>query len=106
MITAIDTNILLDIFLPNERFAAESAKLLKLAYNKGALIICDIVYAELVPQFQDRQRLDNTLATINVSLSSTNADIAFLAGEKWRLYRKWAERENESSPISLSALML
>ena len=88
MITAIDTNILLDIFLPNERFAAESAKLLKLAYNKGALIICDIVYAELVPQFQDRQRLDNTLATINVSLSSTNADIAFLAGEKWRLYRK------------------
>ncbi len=88
MITAIDTNILLDIFLPNERFAAESAKLLKLAYNKGALIICDIVYAELVPQFQDRQRLDNTLATINVSLSSTNADIAFLAGEKWSLYRK------------------
>jgi len=76
MITAIDTNILLDIFLPNERFAAVSAKLLKLAYNKGALIICDIVYAELVPQFQDRQRLDNTLATINVSLSSTNADIA------------------------------
>ena len=88
MITAIDTNILLDIFLPNERFAAESAKLLKLAYNKGALIICDIVYAELVPQFQDRQRLDNTLATINVSLSSTNADIVFLAGEKWSLYRK------------------
>jgi len=88
MITAIDTNILLDIFLPNERFAAESAKLLKLAYNKGALIICDIVYAELVPQFQDRQRLDNTLATINVSLSSANADIAFLAGEKWSLYRK------------------
>ncbi len=88
MITAIDTNILLDIFLPNERFAAESAKLLKLAYNKGALIICDIVYAELVPQFQDRQRLDNTLDTINVSLSSTNADIAFLAGEKWSLYRK------------------
>ena len=34
MITAIDTNILLDIFLPNERFAAESAKLLKLAYSK------------------------------------------------------------------------
>ena len=88
MITAVDTNILLDVFLPDERFAADSAELLKLAYDEGALIICDIVYVELVPQFEDRQRLDNTLATINVSLSSVDADIAFLAGEKWGLYRK------------------
>ena len=88
MITAVDTNIFLDVFLPDERFAADSAKLLKLAYDEGALIICDIVYAELVPQFEDRQRLNNTLAAINVSLSSVDADVAFLAGEKWGLYRK------------------
>jgi len=51
MITAVDTNVLLDIFFPDKKFAAESARLLKLAFNEGALIICDIVYAELVPQF-------------------------------------------------------
>lgn len=88
MITAVDTNILLDVFLPDERFATDSAELLKLAYDEGALIICDIVYAELVPQFEDRQRLDNTLAIINVALSSIDTDVAFLAGEKWGLYRK------------------
>lgn len=88
MITAIDTNILLDIFLPDKKFAAKSGKLLKLAYDEGALMICDIVYAELVPQFQERQRLDETLATINVSLSSIDVDVAFLAGERWSLYRK------------------
>lgn len=88
MITAVDTNILLDVFLPDERFATDSAELLKLAYDEGALIICDIVYAELVPQFEDRQRLDKTLAIINVSLSSVDTDVAFLAGEKWGLYRK------------------
>ena len=88
MITAVDTNILLDVFLPDERFATDSAELLKLAYDEGALIICDIVYAELVPQFEDRQRLDNTLAIINVALSSVDTDVAFLAGEKWGLYRK------------------
>ena len=88
MITAIDTNILLDIFLPDKKFAAKSAKLLKLAYDEGALIICDIVYAELVPQFDERQSLDDTLRMINVTLSSADADIAFLAGERWRLYRK------------------
>lgn len=88
MITTIDTNILLDVFLPDERFAPESAKLLKLAYDEGALIICHIVFAELVPQFEDRQSLDDALATINVSLSSVDGDIAFLAGERWRSYRK------------------
>lgn len=88
MISAVDTNILLDVFLPDKTFGQKSAELLRLAYDEGALIICDIVYAELVPQFRDRRRLNDTLATINVSLSSLDADIAFLAGERWGHYRK------------------
>jgi predicted nucleic acid-binding protein len=88
MITAVDTNILLDVFLPDKKFASNSAELLKLAYDEGALIICDIVYAELVPQFEDRSILDRTLETINVSLLSVDTNVAFLAGEKWSLYRK------------------
>jgi len=88
MITAIDTNILLDIFLPDNKFAKASAALIRRTYNEGALIICEIVYAELVPQFADRQRLDQTLKTISVSLSPLSAEIAFLAGNKWAQYRK------------------
>jgi len=88
MITAVDTNILLDVFLPDKRFAAGSSKLLKIAYNEGALIISDIVYAELVPQFENRDMLDRTLEQINVTISSLDVNIAFLAGEKWGLYRK------------------
>lgn len=88
MITAVDTNILLDVFLPDPRFSAESAELLRKAYDVGALIICDIVYAELVPQFQIREKLDETLKTINVTQSALDVDIAFLAGEKWSLDRK------------------
>lgn len=88
MITAVDTNILLDVFLPDERFALNSTELLKLAYDEGALIICDIVYAELVPQFEDRSKLDSTLESINVTILSVDIDVAFLAGEKWSFYRK------------------
>jgi predicted nucleic acid-binding protein len=88
MITAVDTNILLDVFLPDERFGPSSAELLKLAYDEGALIICEIVYAELVPQFEDRSILDRTLENLNVSLISLDIDVAFLAGEKWSLYKK------------------
>ncbi len=88
MITAVDTNILLDVFLPDEKFASDSSKLLKLAYDEGALIICAIVYAELVPQFEGRSILDSTLATINVTLSPVDTEVTFLAGEKWKAYRR------------------
>ena len=88
MITAVDTNILLDIFFPDKKFASDSSKLLRLAYDEGALVICDIVYAELVPQFEKRSMLDSTLTTINVSLSSVDKDVAFIAGERWKEYRE------------------
>ena len=88
MITAVDTNILLDVFLPDEKFASDSSKLLKLAYDEGALIICAIVYAELVPQFEGRSILERTLATINVTLSPVDTEVTFLAGEKWKAYRR------------------
>ena len=87
MITAVDTNILLDVFLPDKIFASGSSKLLKLAYDEGALIICAIVYAELVPQFEKRSILDSTLATINVSLSPMDTDVASLAGAHRPLLR-------------------
>jgi predicted nucleic acid-binding protein len=88
MITAVDTNILLDIFFPDKTFASESARLLKIAYDDGALNICDIVYAELVPQFKKRSLLDETLTKLSVSLSPVDSEIAFLAGEKWGIYRR------------------
>ena len=88
MISAIDTNILLDVFLPDERFAQNSARLLKQAYDEGALIICDVVYAELFPQFEDRNSLNDTLAKLNVTTSSLDADISYLAGKSWASYRK------------------
>ena len=94
MITSVDTNILLDVFLPDKKFVADSSKLLKSAYDEGALIICDIVYAELVPQFNDRKSLDRTLSEINVKTSALNTDIAFIAGEKWNLYRKSGGKRN------------
>ncbi len=47
MITAIDTNILLDVLLPNPGFVEQSHEALETAAGVGSLIICDVVYAEL-----------------------------------------------------------
>lgn len=88
MITAVDTNILLDIFSPDEKFSKDSLRTLKIAYDEGALTISSIVYAELVPQFKRKLFLNNTLEALNISISSLNKEMAFLAGERWGLYKK------------------
>ena len=52
------------------------------------MIVCDIVYAELAPQFLARRELDKALSAINVKISSIDPDVAFLAGERWGRYRR------------------
>ena len=49
MITAVDTSVLLDIFLPDEQHGLRSLEWLRTAYDEGSVIVCDIVFAELVP---------------------------------------------------------
>ena len=88
MITAVDTNILLDVFLPDKKFSESSSRLLKIAFDQGGLIICEIVYAELVPQFKSRILMDRTLDLLNIRISSLDRESAFLAGGRWGLYKE------------------
>lgn len=88
MITAVDTNVLLDVFLPDETFARRSAAWLRSAYDAGALVICDIVYAELAPAFPDRPALDAALREINASASPFDSSMAWDAGRRWLRYRR------------------
>ncbi len=88
MITAVDTSVLLDVFRGDPRHGPESRQRLCSAYDAGAVIICDIVYAELVPAFDDRAVLDGALRQINVSSSPITTDIAHEAGLRWHRYRR------------------
>ncbi|MDE0393490.1 MAG: type II toxin-antitoxin system VapC family toxin, partial [Gammaproteobacteria bacterium] len=54
----------------------------------GAIVICDIVYAELAPAFPDRAALDDALSRINVTVSPLDASIAYDAGRRWLRYRR------------------
>ena len=88
MICAVDTNILLDVFLPDPEFGETSLARLEKAYARGALVICNIVYAELAPQFPDRRRLDETLRQMEIGVTPLNTDSSFLAGTHWREYSR------------------
>ncbi len=87
MITAVDTNILVDVFTPDEIHGLQSKRLLADAYDAGEILVCDVVYAELVPAFDSRALLDSALHEIGAALSPINSSIAYEAGLRWKRYR-------------------
>ena len=86
MITAVDTNILLDILIPDTIFCLESKKLLDYAIQKGSIIVSEIVYAELSSQFKNHDDLEHFLNDTGIKLIHTNKRSLHLAGEMWRIY--------------------
>ena len=88
MISAVDTNALLDVFRPDPEHGPQSAAWLQRAYDDGSVLVCDVVYAELVPFFGDRRTLDLALREVNVTLSPIDSSIAYEAGARWMRYRR------------------
>ncbi len=88
MITAVDANVLLDVFMPSDEFGPLSREWLADAYDAGAIVLCDVVYAELVPSFGNRLELDEALREINAVTSPFDTAIAFEAGTRWMQYRR------------------
>ena len=94
MITAVDTSVLLDVFLPDDKYGPRSREWLRNAYDRGAILVCDVVYAELVPAFQDRASLEDALKQISVTVSPINTAITYEAGARWLQYRRAGGRRN------------
>ena len=88
MITAVDTSVLLDVFAGDPRHAGRSTEWLRAAYDRGAIVACDIVYAELAPAFPDRPSLDHALRILGATVSPITTDIAYDAGRRWLRYRR------------------
>lgn len=87
MITLVDTNVLLDVFLPDPDWGKKSQKALEQAYNEGSLIVNEIIYAELIPQFNSRSLLDSTFEKLGIRFVSLDQETAYKAGIAWKKYR-------------------
>ena len=88
MITAVDTNVLLDVFANDARFATRSASALRRCIAEGSLVACDIVWAETGSWFGDAQSAQSALSTLRVAYSPLDAAAALAAGRCWKEYRK------------------
>ena len=88
MISAVDTSVLLDVFLPDQRYVQQSSRRLRSAYDSGDILVCDIVYSELVPAFGSRADLDDALRSLNATVSPIDTDIAYEAGMRLLRHRR------------------
>ena len=88
MTAAVDTNILLDILLPDPQYRDTSRDCLKKGMKEGAIVICELVYSELSTFFTKKRELDACLEDLNITLKSSTRDSLFKAGEAWKEYLK------------------
>lgn len=88
MITAIDTNVLLDILIPNEKFCDAAIRALEEAALGGSLVICDLVYAELCIHFNSQRECESFLNDNQIRVEPVSREALFAASRVWRNYRK------------------
>jgi predicted nucleic acid-binding protein len=88
MITAVDTNILIDVFGNDPTFGQASAEALRRCIREGKIVACDIVWSELGAIFPSRKGLIDAMSILDVGFVPVNQEAAILAGELWRQYRK------------------
>ena len=96
MITAVDTNILLDILIPGEAHAESSKKLLDKHLASGKLILCEVVFAELAARFPSEQELKQFLAETGMRLVPSNEKSLHIAGMRWSEYARRSKRNQFS----------
>jgi predicted nucleic acid-binding protein len=88
VITAVDTNVLLDVFSDNAEFGRRSANALRGCIAEGSLLACDIVWAETGAWFPDAKAAESAFSRLRVGYSPLAAATALQAGRAWQAYRQ------------------
>lgn len=86
MISALDTNILLDLLIPQAPHQQAAKRLLDESHRQGALIISEGVYAKLGSQFDSPEELESFLQATGIRLERSTPATLRSAGEVWRRY--------------------
>jgi predicted nucleic acid-binding protein len=95
VITAVDTNVLLDIIIPGELHTRASHISLRAAANAGAVIIADPVNAELGARFSDLATLNRFLSRTGIRREPATDLTLYRAGEAFAKYLRRRPRRME-----------
>ena len=85
MLTAVDTSVILDVFIADAAHANDSKVALHSAIKDGGLIVCECVLAEVTPALPPNQ-VEAWLDEWGISCLPSTEEVALLAGEMFRRY--------------------
>jgi predicted nucleic acid-binding protein len=88
VITAVDTSVLLDIFVADPAFGEQSREILRTCTREGRLVACDVVWAEVAASFPSAQSAQGALGRLGVEFSGVAAEAASAAGRAFKDYRR------------------
>ena len=86
MINSVDTNILLDILIPNAAQVQSSLRCLSTIDPNDELIVSEVVFAELGSQFESFISLTKFIRDTGIKLVLSNENSLFEASRAWKKY--------------------
>ena len=84
MKVAVDSSVLLDVFGGDERHGPASREALRGAYDAGALVACEIVWAEVRAHFPSDEAFLAGIDLLGVRFDPLSAEAGLMAGRLWR----------------------
>ncbi len=88
MITAVDTNVLLDVFGADPTFGQHSREALRTCITQGRLVACELVWTEVATFFSPATASRLALERLGCDFSAITMDTALEASKAWKSYRK------------------
>jgi predicted nucleic acid-binding protein len=92
VITAIDTNVVLDVLGGDPAFGRASLRAVADAQGIGAVMACDVVWSEVGAWFADPADAHATLSQMGIRFAALDPEVAMAAGRTW-----WNARRGRSS---------
>lgn len=92
MITAVDSNVLIDVLGADPTFGPASSAALRKASRSGALIVSEVVWAETAGWYASEEEAARVLDDLRVRFVPTGTSAAHRAGVAWAAYRRGGGR--------------
>jgi predicted nucleic acid-binding protein len=94
MISAVDSNVLLDVFSGDPAHGPSSQEALRRCLAEGGLVACDVVIAEVAAWFPTPAEMVGSLQTLGLRFDPIGLEAAVAAGSAWVAYRRSGGRRD------------
>jgi predicted nucleic acid-binding protein len=87
VITALDTNVLLDVLIGDREYARASQAALRHCYDAGGLVACEVVWAEVATFFPSLDLAEEAMERLAVRFVPMERLDALEAALRWSRFR-------------------